>query len=303
MLMPVPDRLTVSVLAFLAIVFLADIAGWGHSAALPIIAAALYLAGTTMSREAWRYVLHGMVIVSLAALTLALAQLPFMPRPRSLFLSANVFGAYAALHVFIALTQRSRLGNIAAIGNVAAVLLSQSRGAYLALGGGLCVWFWRKRPALVCTIAGCALLGVGILWLTRPTEDPRIGIWIAGLRVGNQRPILGWGQNGVMVAGLRHFFNIPLEWYINAGAAGLAAGGWLYAEGLLAAREHRAMLALLVAWAIQGCFLFGALSTDLTLIAALGYIGSEHRDVIRVPVAVVDDEPLLDGGVRAGRTD
>jgi hypothetical protein len=219
-----------------------------------------------------------------------------------------------------------------ALANLLSLALSQSRGAILALGAGLAVMSlgvvrrrWASLAAVACC---CASLGVAIA--IRPgVDEARWEIWRLGWQAAMLRPVTGWGQGGLVIGGLDVFYSIPLEVFIESGILGVAAGAWVLAEAVRkclndvkerANRDQRnhgeskprphlgsigdhALLAFLAAWLVQGLFLFSIPTTNVLLVTVLAYLASEHRNVADRARGVDDDEPALNGRMRAGGAD
>jgi hypothetical protein len=220
--------------------------------------------------------------------------------------------------------------------NLFSLALSQSRGAILALGAGLFVLLVRKRQ----TAAAFCILILGSIFafvLIRPgVDEARWEIWRLGWQAAMLRPVTGWGQGGLVIGGLDRFYSVPLEVFIESGILGVAAGAWLLIAAWRAAAQSRngiqllvpqhaegriqgmwggrtrnaspssqsnALLAFLAAWFVQGLFLFSIPATNVLLVTVLSYLASEHRYVADRARGVDNDEPALNGRVRAGGAD
>ena len=282
---------------YLAVLSLA-VVGRGNLGLLALVCWFLLLVEVS-DRQAdlvWRVILWA----SIGCALLALVQLPWIGRPPGPFGSPNYLGAFAAVMFHVAWQRRHR---VIAGANLAAVALSQSRGAILAVGAGLVAVLWRRSRWLSGAIGAVAVAGAVILH--RP--DARLQVWQIGLHLGLARPLTGWGIDhpdaiGTMdghLAILSHFWSVPLDWFVATGLLGCAAGFWLLVEiGRQAAPERRATF---IAWMTAGLFLSGSWPTWIVLFALLADL--VRRDVAhRVPV-VDPHHPFLDGGVRSLRAE
>lgn len=183
----------------------------------------------------------------------------------------------------------------ASAANLLSLALSQSRGAILALGAGLCVMLARKRPAWALVPATLALLVAGSL---RPgIEDARFGIWRIGWQAAKQRFLLGYGQGGLWIAGMTRFYNVPLDLLLAAGILGLLAGAWLMIEAARAARNQPAMLGFLAAWLVSGFFIFETPATMIPFFVVLGRLASEARQQQRGVDQPKDDERAVEDDI------
>jgi hypothetical protein len=309
-------------LAFAAAVGLADLAGPGHQWGGLALLTGWFLSARLLPPRAWRGLLTAALALSVAIAVLAVVQMWWMPRARGPFASPNFLGAYSVLMLFLAIARNGdKVGEvrpIAVAANLLSLALSQSRGALLALGAGLLVMLWRRHPRW-------ALLAAAIATLTAVTirsgvDEARWEIWRLGWQAAMLRPVTGWGQGGLVIGGLGVFYSIPLEVFIESGILGVAAGAWLLFEATRQATqaEHysykskadpqiiesgHALLAFLAAWFVQGLFLFSIPATNVLLVTVLAYLASEHRNVADCTRGVDDDEPTLNGRVRAGGAD
>lgn len=294
-------RIILSIVVFAGVVGLADLQGPGHGfAAVLLLALLLALVGSGLSRGAWRAIIAAALLASLVMAAIAVLQMFYMTRARGVFVSANFLGGYAVMLLFLALHYGRRLGLIAAAGNALSLVLAQGRGAFVAAAVALAVLYGRRYPR--STAAGVAALAAGCLYeyLTRgAVEEPRPGLWRLGLQLFVRRPILGWGQNGVLIwpNGWGHYYSIPVEWLVWSGVLGFGAGAWMIYEGLRASRSAPALTALLVAWIVNGLFIFDTAATSVPLFLVLGYLASEQRRETKIAVVVDDLEPRLNGSV------
>ena len=307
-------------LAFAAAVGLADLAGPGHQWGGLALLTGWFLSARLLPMRAWRGILTAALALSVAIAVLAVVQMWWLPRARGPFSSPNFLGAYSVLMLFLAMgrgwavnpavsSRSSRHGpwanlhqaiksGVPALANLLSLALSQSRGAILALGAGLFVLLVRKRQ----TAAAFCILILGSIFafvLIRPgVDEARWEIWRLGWQAAMLRPVTGWGQGGLVIGGLDVFYSIPLEMFIESGILGVAAGTWL----LIAAWRGRTR-PFLTAWFVQGLFLFSIPATNVLLVTVLAYLASEHRNVADRARGVDDDEPALNGRVRAGGAD
>lgn len=299
------NRLPLAVLTFALVVGIADLHGWGRGY-LGILALTWWFFGFAELPPLWqKTVIGAFLIVSVWASFIALTQIEYSPRPQGPFASAVFLGDFAALAILLAFYVRPRFEHkiwidMAIAGNAAGLALSQSRGAMMAAALGIIVAFYRSRPHLMLALGCAAAVTVTIICLERnPFEDARLNIWAVGYDVFSHHPILGWGQNSINVIGIRGFYNIGLEWAINAGAIGLTTAGWMIVEAVLAARGNRIVLGFIVAWLAQGMLMFSTPETGILLYTMLALVVSEHRNVARVAEHGHDHHPFLDGGVGA----
>jgi hypothetical protein len=172
--------------------------------------------------------------------------------------------------------------------------------------------WWALSAAMIATLTAVTIRS-GV-------DEARWEIWRLGWQAAMLRPVTGWGQGGLIIGGLDVFYSIPLEVFIESGILGVAAGAWLFFEATrqAAKAEHysykskadpqiiendHALLAFLAAWFVQGLFLFSIPATNVLLVTVLAYLASEHRNVADCTRGVDDDEPTLNGRVRAGGAD
>jgi hypothetical protein len=309
-------------LAFAAAVGLADLAGPGHQWAGLALLTGWFLSARLLLPRAWRGLLTAALALSIAIAVLAVVQMWWMPRARGPFASPNFLGAYSVLMLFLAIARNGdKVGEvrpIAVAANLLSLALSQSRGALLALGAGLAVMLWRRHRWWALSAAMIATLTA--VTIRSGVDEARWEIWRLGWQAAMLRPVTGWGQGGLIIGGLDVFYSIPLEVFIESGILGVAAGAWLFFEATrqAAKAEHysykskadpqiiendHALLAFLAAWFVQGLFLFSIPATNVLLVTVLAYLASEHRNVADCTRGVDDDEPTLNGRVRAGGAD
>lgn len=298
-------------LAVLSLVLVAGIsalgsAGTGYAGLLALVVWFMALAALS-ERQADR-VWHGILWASVGCAALAAVQLPWTARPTGPFGSPNYLGAFAAVMLFVALGRGGVAGHAALGANALAVVLSQSRGAVLAVGAGFAVALWRRSRLLSGAMLALGALGAALL--QRP--ESRIQIWEIGLAAALQRPLTGWGLGGTEIVTiaegrlipLAHFWSVPLDWFVATGALGLAAGiGMIACAWAKAGHEDRATIA---AWMTAGLFLSASWPMWLVLFALLAEISRrvEIPGDKANPAPVVDDrEPLADGGARALRAE
>jgi hypothetical protein len=273
------SRIIPALATFLAVVGLANWLGTGHGYGALLALAGLFFLVRALPERGIRWLLAATFAFSVVVAALAIVQMWFMPRARGPFISPNSLGAFAVLMVFCSLEGPGPCGKmvrgsrLAAGANLLSLALSQSRGAILALGAGLAVMLYRKRPILAVVSAAVALAVV--LLIRTGAAEARTGIWLIALQAASQRLVLGYGQNGLWISGLGTFYSIPLQWLANAGILGVMSGGWLLYEGMRAARDRPALQAFLVAWFVQGLFFFSIPATSIPLFAVLGYLARD----------------------------
>jgi hypothetical protein len=289
--------LPASVIAFAAVVGFADLAGWGHGYMGILALTGLFFA-IRAAPPAWQmHALRLWLIPSFFIAFAAIWQTMLGQRATGGFASANFLGSYAALNIFIMLRlweQEPKVWlSFAFWLNIIALFGSESRGAILAasLGGAIMVRrdIW---PAALIFFGGIVV--IALIGINRPDAlaDPRWHIWRIGLDLWMQRPVTGWGQSGVMVANLGHFYSISIEWLVNAGAMGLIAGAVMIGGAAWQGRQDTALLAFLAVWFVQGLFIFSLPITAIPLYMMMA-VASIHRNPALRPVIVVNDEPLL----------
>lgn len=321
-LRPMP-QLVLAFLAFAAVVTVADVQGWGYGPSSLVYMLLWFLfAASWFDRRGWDRIFFLACLGSVAVALVVIHQAFIVPRPFGPFRSANILGGYAAMHFAICCLARYRRQPwwneaeiwfyiIAAILNAITVALSQSRGGLLALLAATLVITGRRYPKIVSVVAVAATSAVVCWTLQRGLDDPRLEIWRIGLLAGLDRPVLGWGQGGLTIGynGLQSLYNVALEWFVAAGALGLAAGLWLYSAAAWAAvtlkdkAAGRAVLAVLAAFFVQGMFLFGTAATYLPLVTVLAWSASEQWGIAQGAARVHDGQPLLNRRVGTHGTD
>lgn len=262
------NRVLTAFLTFSGVVLVCDLTGWGHPAPLlwsVAFCAALYV----MPERGWRWVYTAGMVLSIAIALQAIAQEIIAPgvRAQGPFRSPNILGAYAAVMLLLVRTYSIR-DVFYTFANLCSVLISQSRGALLAISAGFIVDRWqehRRAEALVVGVLGVA----GVLWIRSGGEEARIAVWRIGAELAAMRPLTGYGQGGIWIGGMTTAYNIPLEWLLAGGVLAIAAGGWLLFEMWRAAPSLRPFLA---AWFVQGLFLFGHAATYIPLLCVISYI-------------------------------
>lgn len=271
-------RVVRALLTFLAVVLLADWLGTGHQWHGLVALTALFLLLRIMPEGGWRWLLGGLLWLSVAIGILACVQIFFMDRARGPFASPNFLGSYAVLMLFLGSQTTAKWQPLPVSANLLAVLLSQSRGSIIALAAGLLVMLWRRRPVLAVALVLAAIFAV---FEIRPgLNEARLGLWRIGLLAAAQRPLLGWGQGGLMISGWGHFYNLPLDWALNAGILGLMAGAWLLIEAWIAAKENPALRGFLVAWFVNGLVIFQTPATLVPFFVVLAYISRRTTSIV-----------------------
>lgn len=211
--------------------------------------------------------------------------------------NATFLGAYAMLHVFVAgylstkqdLWSRTQLLLIGiALLNVATIIFSGTRAAFLGLLGGLAtvflVYFFRTKQIkfshkLFITLGICVVLissaGVAYIYRTQLTDVPLVGrllllspetiteqpryfIWKAAISGFMERPILGWGMEQYLPV-YSHYYSPETRSRLNV------AIGEIWVD-----RVHNAYLEWLVATGIVGIMFY------LSLLGSLIYVLLAH---------------------------
>lgn len=316
------NRTVPAMLSLALVVALANILG--HQPVLtPFLFLTLCASGAArfMSARAWRIILCGMLILSLGAALLAFAQIGVILRPKGPFASPNFLAGYAALHIFLALfmraqAKRPRFYTAAAGVNLAALLLSQSLGGFLALASGLgIIAACRFRRWLLEFVCVTTALFAALTSVTpgRPAllDDPRISIWLQGWKVARWRLLTGYGQHNFFIPpNFTHFYNSALTLLVAAGVVGLGFGVWLLFVALRRARcwpqkeESLALRGFLVAWIVYSMFMYDTPETVGPLYVVLALLGSEAaiRRHEQDGSALVDQsQPLVDAASRTAR--
>ena len=173
---------------------------------------------------------------------------------------ANFVGAYLAMllppNLALILVTRRRwvrlAGTTLALGEMIVVMLTLSRGAWLAagiaVGAFALLWFWPRLPrlwrAVVLVGGGVVLVSIvgGTLWLGRTAGSTaaRLTIWRATLALIIRRPLLGYGPDALGLVfpnvyppqlvyyhgrgiGVDRAHNLFLDWAVTTGLVGLLA--------------------------------------------------------------------------------
>lgn len=284
-------RLRAAFLTLVAAICFANWTGWGHNY-LPLAElVGIFFLARWLPEQGWRWLISALLGFSLAVAALAVVQMWHMDRARGVFVSPNLLGYYAVVMLFLAAStlelplsrptasNRGSHGGFKAAGCLAAANLlslafSQSRASIIALGAGLFVMLCR-RPLYAFLAVGTAMFTVSAI--RSSSEQGRAGIWWAGWQAFLHRPLTGWGQGGVFVGGLASFYSVPLDLAVAAGLLGLLAGAWLFIEGMVAARRQPAVQAMLVAWAVNGLFIYGTAATFVPIFLVLGRLSLPLR--------------------------
>jgi O-antigen ligase/Flp pilus assembly protein TadD len=158
--------------------------------------------------------------VALAVSAIAIGSKLFALEPVALEGNRNYAGALGAmlLPATVAFTRAGRtprrlLAGLASLGLITLLVLSESRGGFLAAAAGLIVvgaalGLKRVDRGIAVTAGALLLLGaaVGILQGRRQlsaerlqTAGFRLDVWKSGLRMVLARPLLGWGAGGFAV--------------------------------------------------------------------------------------------------------
>ena len=181
-------------------------------------------------------------------------------RMTSALIYPNDFGAYTSMTAMIAcgvaLAERSRsrrnsaLAAAIALVNVAGIILTFSRGAWLgfALAVLTALMLYRTRyavPLLVATGVAAAFLPAPYVerfasivdWHVGSASEERLLLWRSALRMIHQHPLIGFGLNTYnatfpkfkdpAIWGTPYAHNCFLQLTVELGAVGLALFGWL----------------------------------------------------------------------------
>lgn len=291
-------RITLAVFTLAAVAGISTLAGSGPLYPEMLVLTCLYLVVAALGEPARQKAVTGLLWCSILVSAVALIQVPFVPRPPSIFRSPNFLGAFAAIMLFLAWRSRHRAAIVA---NALSLCLSQSRGALLAAGAGCCVMLWR-RSRLAAILAPCIALAA-VLVVRSGAEEYRLALWRLGWQAFSQRPVTGWGPGGFGIwPSLNQFHSIPLDLAIGCGIVGVAAGSWLFIEAWIAGHDYRPFLA---AWAVQGLFLPEHPATMIPFVVVLGLVSGRRVEIpgdeAGAAAIVNHDEPLADRLTRAGR--
>jgi len=286
-------RITLAVLALAAAAGIASLGGPGDGYAGCLLLVCWFLVLRLLPEGRASRIWTVLLWASVGCGAIALVQLPWQARPPGPFGSPNYLGAFAAVMLLVAWRERGTIMGHAALGaNALAVVLSQSRGALLAVGAGAAVLLWRRSRRIAVGAAGFALLGAVPL----QRSEARLQVWELGLTVGLQRPLTGWGLGGVShivplegrLVAVGHFYSVPLDWFVATGALGLAAAIWLCVScWRLANQDDRAILAC---WGTAGLFLSASWAMWLVLFTLLAELSRR----VEIPGDEPDAAPVVD---------
>lgn len=292
-------RLGVALLTFGAAISLADLLAPASFAAIPTLRNELiYLAILfgLLAVAGWRrvalLVLGSSVVCAVWAVW---QQLPgWSYRPAAIFGSPNYLGAFAMLCVFLTfmcgLKGWALKGIVGA--NIASVLMAGSRSAILGAACGV-FFLVPKRWRLAWLMSPFAALV--ILGVHAPTGNQHRLRNLAGGYVDFlYRPFLGWGQDSPHPSLDVHYYNIALEWLVVGGLVGFFVFLWCVMETFLAARKmpdetRGPMFGLLVAYLVNGMFIYDTIGASTVLILALVMLVGLNADVPESAVIQNDD--------------
>lgn len=231
-------------------------------------------------------------------------------------------GIYCAMCAFLAmwLAQERIYWSLAALINLTAAVLTQSRGASMAIFVGMLVGLMPLLQAKLRLWLTALIATTLTLILYSNFDNERIPVWILADDIWRYRPWFGFGQehfefislaaNTGLPTGTRAYdraHNWILDRLIDGGLVTLTAWAWFIFEiarliGKQARHRQGFLYGCLAAYLTGGLFLFDVQATLATL-AALAAAVSERRNVDHESVVVANAQPTLDRGAGAGRTD
>lgn len=211
-------------------------------------------------------------------------------------------GQYAGLCACLCLfmwerAKRRQVYEVVGALNILMVFLCQGRGAAIAMVSAVLFVGWRTLSRRGAFVSGgaVALVLIGIPTMTLIPRvrrfdhigfsDPRFAIWRVALKAIWDRPWLGWGQDGFLLAGGAQFpadraHNLFLDWLIVGGVAGLVAWSALFAVVIWAIHrafrgiERTALYAFLLVYFATNMTLFDTISTYALLGAVIGAVAA-----------------------------
>jgi len=239
------------------------------------------------STRIWRLVWSGALWLSTGVSLLALLQVAVgFGRARGPFGSPNYLGYYAVCHVFLALAWGNKAAIPIAVANAMAVAASQSRGSLIALAVGCGILIPLRRWSILPYLA-LVLSAGAVLLIPHGPELSRAWLWRVALELIAQRPWFGYGRSDGFIMGLQGFYSVPIDWTVRTGLAGLAAGLALYGQAMRMA--SRRMRAFLIAWAVNGLFIYATPESTLPALAAMLWLGSGGGLDVAQPAVRHDD--------------
>ena len=267
----------------------------------PFLALVLYAILVELPDRAWTALAHTMMALAIAVTALAAIQVAMgLPRAVGPFPSPNYLGYYAVLHVGLALAWSSRwprMASTAGWASAISIALSGSRASLLSLAAMFILPRARRYPIVASIAAIAAIASVAVI--PGHNADHRLELWRLGLAFAMQKPWLGWGIGQIMVLRLPGFYSVPLDWTVATGLVGLMAGVWLVVEMWRSGEETRPFL---IAWLVNGLFIYATLPTILPFLVAVGWLG--RRRGLDVPQgAVRHDDQERRATDRDGRTE
>jgi len=313
-----------------------------------------FIVGSSAGPRAWRSAIDGLMVGGAIVVVVGLAQLFGLTgdggRPTSTLGNAGFLGAFLCLVVpvsaALALTDRRARPWFGLLLGGAIVLLAgtQTRGAWIGAAGGLGLvlagQLRRPRPAATIVV-GVALAvgavvalalpvqgvrGAGSFDLSQGTARGRVDTWVVALRAVDDRPLLGWGPEGLRRGFAEHMdagwvdryrleqlpdraHNRFLDVAASTGLVGLLADFALVALAVATCRralraagdtsERMLFLGLiggLFAWLVQGQALFDTFETALVvwlLVGTLAAVASELAPVGRPAATVLGAAAVL----------
>ena len=247
----------------------------------PFLALVLIAILVELPDRAWTALAHAMMTLAITIAALAAIQVAVsfaghldqlaLPRAVGPFSSPNYLGYYAVLHVGLALAWSSRwprMASTAGWASAISIALSGSRASLLSLAAMFILPRVRRYPIVASIAATAAIASVAVI--PGHNADHRLEIWRLGLAFAIQKPWLGWGIGQIMVMRLPGFYSVPLDWTVATGIIGLVVGIWLVVEMWRSGKETRPFL---IAWLVNGLFIYATLPTILPFLVAAGWLG------------------------------
>jgi hypothetical protein len=297
-------RLGIACLMFGATIAVADLLSPADFAVLPVLRNQLIFMALLfglLALAGWRVVCCLVLGVSVfCAGWAAYQQFPgWSLRPATFFGSPNYLGAFAMMCVFLAFVCWLKGFLLKAVvgANAATLLMAGGRAALLGTACGM-FFIVPKRWRLAWLMS--PFLALVILGVHAPVGNShRLRNLIAGFGDFLYRPFLGWGQDSPHPSIETHYYNIAMEWLVATGIVGFGLFLWCAAESFLAARKmppdtRGPMIGLLVAYLVNGMFIYDTIGSSTVLILALVCLVGLDADKPNGAVIQNDHETLLE---------